>query len=133
MSHCLGHKLEHVIITKVGFVNTILNLTASSSFLRFSSIVILASILLLNLLVLNWQENDEMEDISMCKNHSTQTFRHTTPVSKHKIYWTQKPTSIFTPSASLHYPEVQKFSPHSHIILFKHPTSIFSPGSKFFL
>jgi len=86
MSHCLGHKLEHQIITKVGFMNTILTLTASSSFLRFSSIVILASIFFLILVVVIKWENDEMEDISMSKNHSAQTFRHTTPVSKHNIY-----------------------------------------------
>ena len=35
--------------------------------------------------------------------------------------------------ASLPYPELQKFSPHSHIILFKYPTLIISPtSSKFF-
>jgi hypothetical protein len=35
---------------------------------------------------------------------------------------------------SVPYPELQKFSPHSHIVLFKYPTTIFSPVSfKFFL
>jgi len=67
-------------------MNTILTLTATSSFLRFSAIVILASIFFLILVVVIKWENDEMEDISMCKNHSPHTFRHTTPVSKHNIY-----------------------------------------------
>jgi hypothetical protein len=36
-------------------------------------------------------------NISICTNHSTQTFRHTAPVSKHNIYWTTNSAPILTP------------------------------------
>jgi hypothetical protein len=35
-------------------------------------------------------------------------------------------------AGSLLYPDLQKFSPYSHIILFKYPTTVFSPRSTIF-
>ena len=133
MSHCLHHKLEHLITQKTGFMNTILTFTAS----------VLSSHSLESLPFL--QNSSSVWWCSVNGKMMKRKILAHAKITQHKQsdILLQYQSSIFTQPKNLlpysHHPaslpdsKLQKFNPHSHIIIFKYPTSIFSPTSKFFL
>jgi hypothetical protein len=81
-------------------------------------------------LVLNLVKDMTNHKILMYAKIIQHHVRYTAPVSKHNIYLNPNliPTSHML--ASFPYPDLQKFSPHSHITLSRHPMSVSFPSKK---